>query len=214
MNLHGTKTSEYRAGLRILLNRLPRYTYFPLWCLYKIRNVKGVRPQTFLSETQDPDSALAAKERFLQEILSQATGKAFLEIGIGEYPNIRRIQNMNAHLIRYTACDFKSVCDNHKKELELRKIDTTRIRFAPNAGGTYSWTLFEMLRHHESFDIIYLDGHHTFYIDFPAFALSHFLLKPGGYLLVDDILWTLNFLAHRVIEWVEYDHFRSLATCR
>jgi hypothetical protein len=40
--------------------------------------------------------------------------------------------------------------------------------------------------------MIYLDGHHTLYVDLPAAFLANFLLKPGGILLFDDINWTLN----------------------
>ena len=55
---------------------------------------------------------------------------------------------------------------------------------------------------------MYLDGHHTFYVDLPALVLGHYLLKPGGYYLVDDIQWTLDFMKGQLVnmfdEWLFY----------
>jgi hypothetical protein len=63
--------------------------------------------------------ALETKEHFIRTILSQNKGKKFLEIGIGEYPNIKRVELMQESEIQYTACDFEAVCKSHKKALEI-----------------------------------------------------------------------------------------------
>jgi predicted O-methyltransferase YrrM len=96
--------------------------------------------------------------------------------------------------IRYTGCDFEFVADRHRREIRDAGIEDSNLRFVTNSQGTYAWPLFEMMQRGEQFDVIYLDGHHTFYVDLPAFVLADQLLKPGGYLLADDIEWTLNFV--------------------
>ena len=52
--------------------------------------------------------------------------------------------------------------------------------------------MYELVRLNNQYDMIYLDGHHTLYVDLPAAFLADLLLKPGGILLVDDIHWKLN----------------------
>jgi predicted O-methyltransferase YrrM len=151
---------------------------------------------------------LVAQEEIVRAVLSSCTGQSFLEIGIGSGPRIERMQLILDNEIRYTGCDFKSVCSMHQKELELRGMLGDKIRFVGNEVGTYSWTLFEFMQSNEQFDVIFIDGHHTFYVDLPAFILAHYLLKPGGYLLIDDITWTLSFLRRNLAqnfgEWCFY----------
>jgi predicted O-methyltransferase YrrM len=187
----------------------------PQWYIYKLKNL-GFRCDRTLNNTGcGVESGLETKEHFIQTILFQNRSKKFLEIGIGEFPNVKRIKLMQANKIQYTACDFEVVCSNHKRELAIRGIDAQSIKFASNKVGTYCWTLFEMLKNKEQFDIIYLDGHHTFYVDLPAVFLAHYILIPGGYFLVDDIQWTCNFLKNNMLrsftEWHFYHRMYNLA---
>jgi hypothetical protein len=59
-----------------------------------------------------------------------------------------------------------------------------KIRFLSNRVGTYSWTLFELLRRDEEFDIIYLDGRHAFYFDCSALVLGSLSVEAWGYFFV------------------------------
>ena len=148
------------------------------------------------------------QENNLRTILAGTPGQAFLEVGIGSSPRIQRLRSMLANNVTYTGCDFSSVCERHKKILQQERINTGKMRFLSNRLGTYAWTLMELLRSGDQFDVIYLDGHHTFYVDLPAVMLCHFLLKPGGYFLLDDIFWTLNFMKRQLYnmpgEWFFY----------
>ncbi len=195
-----------------LAERLYRYLMLPRWIGYRLKN--GKRPRHSLpSESTDDQvqQALRKKETFLRTILTQNAQNGrnrFLEIGIGELPNIERLEFMQQLGVEYTGADFKSVCDNHARELRQHGIAAHPICLVPNKAGTYAWTLFEMLSQGRTFDVIYLDGHHTFYVDLPAVFEAHLLLRPGGYLLIDDIQWTLTFLEsnlfHRYHEWRFY----------
>lgn len=179
--------SMVRLVSRRAAKKIGQIVAAPPWLLFKLSG--SATSQNGLA-TIDP----SLKESSLRKILANTPNGRFLEIGIGEYPHFERLTLMQQHSISYTGCDFESVCKSHRVELEIKKFDTKHISFATNSTGTYSWTLFEMLQKGEQFDAIYLDGHHTFYIDLPALLLADKLLKPGGYLLLDDIPWTLSFL--------------------
>ncbi|MBI5458045.1 class I SAM-dependent methyltransferase [Candidatus Kaiserbacteria bacterium] len=169
--------------------KLLHLLYFPLWLLFKLRNLGFTH-----AEKDTEEDPRVSKERSIRKLLERIPGGKFLEVGIGEFPHFERLKLINEHSISYVGCDFKSVCESHEEELAIKGFDTKNISFAMNSTGTYSWTLFEMLQKGEQFDVIYVDGHHTFYIDLPAMMLADKLLKPGGYLLLDDIPWSLSFL--------------------
>lgn len=42
----------------------------------------------------------------------------------------------------------------------------------------------------DGFDVVYLDGAHTFFHDGLAVALLKELLKESGYLILDDLFWS------------------------
>ena len=186
-----------RAG-----KKLAHLAYLPAWYVFKLRNLgftdttEGVRG---INENE--------KEQSIRKILSAMHGGTFLEIGIGEFPRFVRLELINKNSINYTGCDFESVCKSHQEELAIKGFDTSRINFVTNSTGTYSWTLFEMLQSGQQFDTIYVDGHHTFYIDLPAMLLADKLLKPGGYLLLDDTSWTLSFLRSRMMKSISQWYF-------
>jgi SAM-dependent methyltransferase len=163
--------------------------HIPAWYWFKIQN-----PHTSTASILTEEDSRVQKERSMRLILNTIENGRFLEIGVGEFPREDRFKLLHEKNTEYVGCDFASVCESHQTELKIKGIDTTRIRFVPNTTGTYAWTLFEMLQKNEQFDVIYVDGHHTFYIDLPAILLADKLLKPGGYLLLDDIGWSLSFL--------------------
>jgi SAM-dependent methyltransferase len=141
---------------------------------------------------EEVDRHLGLHEENLRELLIARPGLRFLEIGIGPTPNIDRLRLLLAHGVKYTGVDFESVCDFHAREIRRAGLSSDQLEFLPNTTGTYAWTLFEMLGQGRRFDIVYLDGHHTFYVDIPAFFMGDRLLEPGGMFLVDDIRWSLG----------------------
>lgn len=201
----GIRRAAALASVRIG-KRLGHIAFSPLWYAFRLKNMafahNGVKP------AEDPR---ARKEEHVKKIISSMSGGSFLEIGIGEFPRFDRFELMRAQGVSYVGCDFKSVCDSHIRELRIKGSDTEGITFQSNATGTYAWTLFEMLQRGEQYDCIYVDGHHTFYIDMPAMLLAHDLLKPGGYLLLDDIPWTLDFLkANMMRSLSQWYFYRSM----
>ncbi len=64
---------------------------------------------------------------------------------------------------------------------------------------SYTWYLQRLLRQqlHDGqiepvFDFVFLDGAHTWDVDGFAFLLVDRLLKPGGWILLDDLDWRLD----------------------
>lgn len=62
---------------------------------------------------------------------------------------------------------------------------------------SYAWTLAMQLRRRRArgeagfIDFAYLDGAHTFFHDAPATMCLKEMVKPGGFLLMDDYDWTI-----------------------
>jgi hypothetical protein len=198
MSVTPPKVSESGAGRReVLARRLRHSLLLPSWLLFRFRHrhyrysgrYAGVADG--MTE-QEVDDQLALHERNLRETLSSRPGLRFLEVGIGPTPNIERLRLLVEHGVQYTGVDFASVCESHALEIRRAGLASDAIEFVSNTTGTYAWTLFEMLSDGRRFDVVYLDGHHTFYVDIPAVFLGDRLLESGGSFLVDDVRWTLG----------------------
>lgn len=66
--------------------------------------------------------------------------------------------------------------------------DRVTVHYEPNS---YIWRLMKLLEKHSepAFDMCYLDGAHNWFVDGFAFFLADRLLKPGGWLIMDDLNW-------------------------
>ena len=174
-------------GLGVFLfSVLERYAAWPQWMFFRCFEKCEPRPAVSI-----PGLSARDKETVLLDIIAQNKGSSFLEIGIGPVPNMKRAQLLVDCKIKYTGCDWASACEKYNLKLKAGGVRHA-FEFLPNERGNYTWTLFELMRNNRTFDIIYLDGSHTFYIDLPAACLSDALLKPGGCLILDDIDWSLE----------------------
>jgi predicted O-methyltransferase YrrM len=73
------------------------------------------------------------------------------------------------------------------------------------AESSFTWELMKMLEQdpRPQFDFVYLDAGHTWDVTGYAFFLVDLLLAPGGWLLFDDLDWTLGGSKHmRKQPWV------------
>lgn len=75
--------------------------------------------------------------------------------------------------------------------------------------SSYAWWLLEELRRATdggaadgAYDFVYLDGAKTFVIDASSVVLAERLLRPGGWLLLDDLPWRFADHEHFVPETV------------
>jgi predicted O-methyltransferase YrrM len=60
--------------------------------------------------------------------------------------------------------------------------------------SSYNWRLYNLITQEVApeFDLIYLDGAHTWEADGFAFMLAERLLAPGGHIVFDDIHWSFG----------------------
>ncbi|MBI3583562.1 MAG: hypothetical protein HY096_06375 [Nitrospinae bacterium] len=205
---------KFHKRLLILFEIIANIHILLSWLLFRVKYLsKQNNTSVNVSSPKTTDDLSEKKENLIQSVLSDSGNKSFLEIGIGMNPNIERVQLLLKNHIRYTACDFEFVCKNHSSVIRnhFPEENLTQIRFLGNKAGNYNWTLFELLKNKESFDLIYLDGSHTFYTDLPAFMLAHLLLKPCGILMIDDLEWTLNILKRNMAKsFFEYKFYRKM----
>lgn len=119
----------------------------------------------------------------------------FVEIGVGSSPNLRRLKALAEAGGSYVGFDLMQVCEKHKVILAQQSIDMTRIEFRGNSRGSYVFKLVNWFKGGGTADVIFLDGHHTMYVDLPAAYISWCALRPGGFLVLDDTNWSLGTVA-------------------
>lgn len=133
-------------------------------------------------------------------------GAALQEMGQG------RLDTLDLELIR----SFEpNVFENVKK---CRLEDYV---FPSLSQVSYTWQLMKLVQSSTKagicapiYDFTFLDGAHTWEADSSAFFLATKLLKPGGWMLFDDVMWTINSSEHAktLPEFANVpDDFRSLS---
>ncbi len=72
---------------------------------------------------------------------------------------------------------------------KVGQVERVNVFFEPTS---YTWKLMKMLEEDPEprFDLCYLDGAHNWYVDGFAFFLVDRLLRPGGWIVFDDMNWT------------------------
>lgn len=95
--------------------------------------------------------------------------------------------------------DFEE-CFLFKNRYLLDSFSNININFYTNTTRTfdsYSWSLANLFLHLRTssvkiFDAAYLDGAHTFHVDAPTTCILKEMIKVGGYLVFDDMQWSLS----------------------
>ncbi|QQO13850.1 hypothetical protein JJB99_31555 [Bradyrhizobium diazoefficiens] len=104
----------------------------------------------------------------LVQLLRQHPGCRFLEIGVGPTLRQERFRAISELGIQYVGLDFEHVCAERRADLAAAGIADRNITFLGNASGTYLFNLIRLARSRETFDVIYLDGSHSIYVDLAA----------------------------------------------
>lgn len=123
----------------------------------------------------------------LVQLLRQHPGCRFLEIGVGPTLRQERFRAINELGLQYVGLDFEHVCAERRADLAAAGIADRNITFLGNASGTYHFNLIRLARSRETFDVIYLDGSHSIYVDLAAAFAAVRLLRPGALFLFDDV---------------------------
>lgn len=125
-------------------------------------------------------------------MLRQNPGCRFFEIGEGPTFRQERFRTTNDLGIHYVGLDFERVCAERRADLAAAGIADRNITFLGNASGTYLFNLIRLARNRETFDIIYLDGSHSIYVDLAAAIAAVRLLRPGALFLFDDVRFSFG----------------------
>lgn len=140
----------------------------------------------------------------LQRIVASATGPvAAAEIGVGVGATTLELVRALGGAGELHLFDRKTLVDQLVAELEAMP-ETAGVTLVNHGNSRktfdgYAWVLATMARDLanagkpvEIFDFVYLDGAHSFHHDAPATAVLKRMIKPGGYLVVDDMKWSFN----------------------
>lgn len=99
---------------------------------------------------------------------------------------------------KYYMFDFDQTVVELKRDFDaLGKVVRAEVIPCGNTTKTYDsycWTLYKLLVKEKEpvFDVVYLDGAHTFFHDGLAVCLLKKMIKNEGFLVLDDIKWTFS----------------------
>lgn len=118
------------------------------------------------------------------------------EIGIGWGATAVEIVKLLSPKDEYVFFDF----ENAVKELEddLTKINKNQVQLRGYGNSekymdSYAWNLAKLLSDRKNvpkFDLVYLDGAHTFMHDGITVCMLKEMICGGGYLVLDDLKWS------------------------
>lgn len=149
----------------------------------------------------------------LVKILRQNPACRFLEIGVGPTFRQERFRAINELGIHYVGLDFEHVCAERRADLAAAGIADRNIIFLGNPAGTYLFNLIRFSRNRQTFDIIYLDGSHSIYVDLAAAIAAVRLLKPGALFLFDDVRFCFGrrHLIQTTAQYADADEAKQLS---
>lgn len=148
----------------------------------------------------------------LVQILRHNPGCRFLEIGVGPTFRQERFRVINELGIRYVGLDFEHVCAQRQADLAAAGIADRNITFLGNPSRTYLFNLVRLTGNRETFDIIYLDGSHSIYVDLAAAVAAVRLLRPGALFIFDDVRFCFGkrHLVQSTAQYADADESRQL----
>jgi predicted O-methyltransferase YrrM len=155
---------------------------------------KHVADPKYVKISTPSKDALTLLDHLLQDNPSPVIAEVGVGVGATTWEFCQRLKNIGEiHLF-----DYLDRLDTLRPE--ITELGLNNVLFHANGRKTfdsYCWTRANILRERRRsgsdgmFDLVYLDGGHVFHHDAPAAIVLKELMKPGGYLLFDDFLWTL-----------------------
>ncbi len=150
--------------------------------------------------------------RMIYDFIRNSGVKECLELGIGHGVGScymgAALQETGGHLTtvdRFSARDRKPNVEDLLKKTGLESVVSPKY-----VVNSYTWQLLELIEEHTEggvcrpyLDFCFIDGAHLFEPDACAFFLADKLLKPGAWLLFDDMFWTLGSSEFCEEEWVK-----------
>lgn len=132
---------------------------------------------------------------YLKEIQERKQGLAVAEIGVGIGATSKAMYELLSPEDDLFLADYEEKVQVLQRELEQLPYDgpqITALGNSPKLLDSYAWTFAEALCKGRQFDLIFLDGAHNFVFDGLICAMASRMLKKDGYLLVDDVDFTMR----------------------
>lgn len=134
---------------------------------------------------------------FMRKFISDRDLSSLLEIGFFQGKSTAYFAAILEDLGRghVTTIDKKSAME-HEPNIQgvLEKTGLSHRVTTILADRSYTWELSRMLhsQRRPCFDFCYFDGGHTWDATGFGFFLTDMLLKPGGWIIFDDLDWTID----------------------
>ena len=137
---------------------------------------------------------------YIEQLKSTLPQMVIAEIGIGIGATVQAALRVLRNNDRYYLFDYSDKVEELCQELNCAHSDTPQIINLGNSRSmfdNYVWSLYRLSadkrQNNEAlFDLVLLDGAHDYTVDLAACALITDLLKPNGFLIVDDISLNLK----------------------
>lgn len=134
--------------------------------------------------------------KFLEKFIESPKPITVAEIGVGvgatSVEIVKRLRNIDSFYF------FSFENDVRALETDLKNLDYCKCTLYPMGNShkvydSYNWNLSSLcLENKMLFDLVYLDGAHSFFHDALATVLLKRLIKPNGILIFDDVEWTFG----------------------
>lgn len=134
--------------------------------------------------------------KLIQMIKNQMGGGiTFAEIGVGIGATAVEAIKLLSGEDNYYMFSYAEDVNELKEDLLKLNVECKNIHAIGNTRkvwDSYNWTLAQLYLDSEKelFDVVYLDGAHTFMHDSSACCLLKLLTKVGGYIIFDDLDWS------------------------
>jgi len=139
----------------------------------------------------------AEQARRMTQLVSQCNAKQILELGFAHGVSTcylaAAVDGVDGAMV--TSIDLiESLNRDPRAEDLLERCGLQHLVQLIREPSSFTWRLMKWLEEgrRECFDLVYLDGGHTWDITGFAFFLVDRLLSPGGLLIFDDIDWTFE----------------------
>ena len=128
------------------------------------------------------------------------------EIGIGVGATTLAIAEALENSGHLYIFDFEKSVSEIKSDLAARGFENvTSFGNTTRHWDSYHWNIAELIKNEDiEFDLIFLDGAHTYLHDALAFFQCDRLLRLGGYIVFDDYGWSYSTSAHMKNKRLEY----------
>ena len=132
----------------------------------------------------------------IEELKKERKKIIVAEVGVGWGATAVEIIKLLSKEDEYYFFDLDEVVEELYND--LHKINSNEVQLRPYGNSkryldSYAWNLAKLLgdkEHPIEFDLVYLDGAHTFMHDGISVCILKEMIREGGYLVLDDVSWS------------------------